>query len=155
MCTKIKSKHEHPIILIQTNKMLHFLPNYFFSALKNDTENTSETRHHVGLHGQAKNMQCYSGVTFSGIHINKMHRDKPSKKKTEITSHSHATRGFCTSQGRYKRHIIVDFGITYTPENCNDHSTPLTREIFIANFIAALIATFDENCLKPNRGKGL
>ena len=26
---------------------------------------------------------------------------------------------------------------------------------FIANFIAAFIATFDENRLKPNRGKGL
>lgn len=37
----------------------------------------------------------------------------PQRKKHEITSHSHATRGFCTSQGRYKRHIIVDFGITY------------------------------------------
>ena len=51
--------------------------------------------------------------------------------------------------------ITVDFGITYTPENFNDHSTHLTREIFIANFIAAFIATFDENRLKPNHGKGL
>ena len=50
--------------------------------------------------------------------------------------------------------ITVDFGITYTPENFNDPSIPLTREIFIANFIAAFIATFDEKCLKPNRGKG-
>ena len=40
-------------------------------------------------------------------------------------------------------------------ENFNDHLTPLTRGIFIANFIAAFIATFDENCLKPNQGKGL
>ena len=28
-------------------------------------------------------------------------------------------------------------------------------EIFIATFIATFIAPFDENCLKPNRGKGL
>ena len=80
---KIKIKHDHPIILIQTNKMLHFLPNYFFCPKKNNTENVSETRHHEGSHAQTKNMKCYSSVTFLGIHINKMHRDKPSRKKRE------------------------------------------------------------------------
>ena len=40
MFTKIKIKHEHPIIPIQRNKMLHFLPNYFFEALKKPTPKT-------------------------------------------------------------------------------------------------------------------
>ena len=40
MYTKIKIKHEQPIIPIQTNKMLHFLPNYYFFPLKKTTPKT-------------------------------------------------------------------------------------------------------------------
>ena len=88
MYTKIKTKHEQPIIPIQTNKMLHFLPNYFFRALKKMTPKTPQKPVTTRVHTKKqKNMQCYTGVTFSGIHINKMHRDKPSRKKKRKSRH--------------------------------------------------------------------
>ena len=99
MYTKIKAKHERADNPDSDKQNVTLFTQLFFSGTKkNDTENASETSHHTGSHGQTKNMQCYTGVTFSGIHNNKMHRDKPSRKKTEITSHSHTTRGFCMSQ---------------------------------------------------------
>ncbi len=60
--------------------MLHFLTKYYFLHQKINTKNASKIRHHVGSHEQAKNMKCYTSVTFSGIHTNKTQPEEPPRK---------------------------------------------------------------------------
>ena len=69
----------------------------FFYSEKNDIKKRLRNQSPRGFTRTNKNSQYYTGVTFSGIYISKTPQEEPSRKKHENTSHSHATRGFCTS----------------------------------------------------------
>ena len=63
--------------------MLHFLPNYYFFASESQCRKRLRTHTPRGFPRRNKNMQCYTGVIFSGIYISKTHREKPSEKKRQ------------------------------------------------------------------------
>ena len=88
----------------------------------------------MGSHGQTKNIQLYSGVTFSGIYTNKMHRDKPSRKNA-----NHVT---------FPRHTwILHVTVTFQTSHCQYFIIK-----FHGKFHSSSIAAFDSTAKKPTCG---
>ena len=91
MYTKIKSKHKHPIIPIQTNKMLHFLPKYFFPLKNRHRKRLRNQAPHGFTRTDKKQVMLHGYNIFRHPHQQNTSRQTVSKKTRNHVTFPHHT----------------------------------------------------------------